>query len=61
MNKTLDNTRNIDKEGKWGIECDGWYPYCSVCGQEPKDGLMTPRCPRCGAKLKPFLDEYKNN
>ena len=56
--KKLDNTRNKDKEGKWEICCDGYYPYCSVCGEEPKTRKMTPICPMCGAKLRPFLDKY---
>ena len=49
---------NSNKEGKWEINCDGWYPYCTVCGEEPNDGKMTPICPKCGAKLKPFIDKY---
>lgn len=38
------------RHGKWEISCDGWYPYCSECGQEPKGG-MSKYCPNCGAKM----------
>ena len=45
-------------KGRWLINCDGYYPYCSECGYEPrvrvdyniKDGLPG-RCPRCGADM----------
>lgn len=37
--------------GKWLINCDGYYPYCSVCTEEPKGGNMTKYCPNCGAKM----------
>ena len=44
--------RNYDKEGKWIINPDGYYPYCEICGEEPTDGIMTERCPRCGARME---------
>ena len=37
--------------GKWEICCDGYYPYCSVCKEEPSSGNMTKYCPNCGAKM----------
>lgn len=37
---------------KWEICCDGYYPYCKNCGEEPKSGRMTKFCPNCGAKMK---------
>ena len=37
--------------GRWIINCDGYYPYCSVCKEEPKHGEMTNYCPNCGAKM----------
>ena len=37
--------------GKWLINCDGYYPYCSECKEEPKGGNMTKYCPHCGAKM----------
>ena len=39
------------KHGKWEICCDGYYPYCSVCKAEPKNGVMSNYCPECGAKM----------
>lgn len=36
---------------KWEINCDGYYPYCSHCKAEPKGGLMSKRCPNCGALM----------
>ena len=44
---------NVGKEGKWEINCDGYYPYCSLCGEEPgtERTLKLPKyCPHCGAK-----------
>jgi Zn finger protein HypA/HybF involved in hydrogenase expression len=39
------------KHAKWEINCDGYYPYCSNCKTEPKNGVMSKRCPECGAKM----------
>lgn len=36
---------------KWEICCDGYYPYCKNCGEEPKSGKMTKFCPNCGANM----------
>ena len=37
--------------GKWLINSDGYYPYCSECKEEPKSGIMTHYCPNCGCKM----------
>ena len=37
--------------GRWLINSDGYYPYCSECKEEPKSGIMTHYCPNCGAKM----------
>ena len=37
--------------GRWLINSDGYYPYCSECKEEPKNGIMTHYCPNCGAKM----------
>ena len=37
--------------GEWKICSDGYYPYCSICNEEPKNGTMTSYCPECGAKM----------
>ena len=38
--------------GEWKINPDGWYPYCSNCGTEPKNGVMSNFCPECGADMR---------
>ena len=39
------------KHGKWKINSDGYYPYCSECNNEPENGKLTKYCPNCGAKI----------
>ena len=41
----------IVKHGKWLINSDGYYPYCSECKSEPDSGKMTKYCSECGAKM----------
>ena len=36
---------------KWIINSDGYYPYCSNCKNEPKNGIMSNYCPECGARM----------
>ena len=38
--------------GRWIICSDGYYPYCSECKKEPKNGEMTNYCPNCGADMR---------
>lgn len=38
--------------GKWLINSDGYYPYCSNCGNEPPGRRMTNYCSSCGASMK---------
>ncbi len=33
------------------ISSNGYYPYCSHCKTEPKNGVMSKYCPECGAKM----------
>ena len=40
------------KYATWKINCDGYYPYCSNCKTEPKNGVMSKYCPECGAEMK---------
>ena len=40
-----------DLHGKWIICSDGYYPYCSECGCEPRSREMTKFCAECGAKM----------
>ena len=36
----------------WVIICDGYYPICSACKQEPPGRAMSAYCPNCGAKME---------
>lgn len=40
-----------NRHGQWYINPDGYYPYCSECGNEPQGREMTKWCPNCGAKM----------
>lgn len=35
----------------WVICCDGYYPFCSVCGEEPPGRKMSRYCPNCGRRM----------
>ena len=41
----------MENNAQWYINPDGWYPYCSRCGAEPKNGETTKYCPTCGAPM----------
>ena len=45
------NGQCSQKHGQWLINPDGWYPYCSECHYEPKNGELTKFCPDCGARM----------
>lgn len=38
--------------GRWEINCDGYYPYCSNCKEEPQGREMTDYCPNCGCYMR---------
>ena len=40
------------EKAKWEINSDGYYPYCSKCGNEPQNRVMTDFCPNCGCYMK---------
>ena len=46
----IENSEPV-KRGKWKINSDGYYPYCSECKGEPGSGKMTDYCPNCGARM----------
>lgn len=46
---TADVTEMI--HAKWIISSSGYFPYCSNCKTEPKNGVMSKYCPECGAKM----------
>lgn len=45
------NDVTLVKHGKWLINSDGYYPYCSECRSEPDGGKMSRYCPNCGARM----------
>lgn len=52
---------SLRPHGKWEISSDGYYPYCSECGEEPKGGNMTKFCPNCGVKMERAANENQSN
>ena len=46
----FDSERGV-KTAHWDINCDGYYPYCSNCKEEPQGGKLSPYCPNCGAEM----------
>ena len=38
-----------EKTAHWDINIDGYYPFCSHCGEATQH--MSPFCPNCGAKM----------
>lgn len=42
------------RRGEWLINSDGWYPYCSVCGEEPRERKMSKFCPDCGTPMRNY-------
>lgn len=53
----LEEAPTVNLYGEWRINCDGYYPYCSNCGTEPKNGVMSNFCPECGAYMKGARNE----
>ena len=50
--KQAESEKREGQVGEWLINPDGYYPYCSVCYNEPENGKMTNYCPNCGAYMK---------
>ena len=46
------------RHGEWKISFDGYYPYCSECGHEPKGRYTTKYCEECGALMLNY-DDFK--
>ena len=55
----LPSAQPVQKTGQWLINSDGYYPYCSICKNEPKSRIMTDYCPNCGAYMKGESNEKK--
>lgn len=52
--KTYKNAIEQAKKGEtanWVICCDGYYPFCSGCGEEPPGLEMSRYCPNCGRRM----------
>lgn len=58
INSTKTNDTKNKKIGKWKINSDGYYPYCSICKKEPKNRIITEICPYCGADLAESYKKY---
>lgn len=43
------DSKREEKTAHWDINTDGFYPFCSHCGEAAQH--MTPHCPNCGAKM----------
>lgn len=43
------DSKRAEKTAHWDINTDGFYPFCSHCGEAARH--MTPHCPNCGAKM----------
>lgn len=54
--KAVENRKKL--RGQWRINSDEYYPYCSICRNEPQDGVMTKYCPNCGAFMEEILFSY---
>ena len=48
----MPNIQSKQKTGQWLINSNGYYPYCSICKNEPQNRVMTKYCPNCGAKME---------
>lgn len=46
--------------GKWIISSDGYYPYCSLCYNEPESGELELICPHCGADMTGSVKQHAN-
>lgn len=57
MQEWLDGQPTVEAPGivrkaHWEICCDGYYPRCSNCKQEPQGRVTTDFCPNCGARME---------
>ena len=39
------------KYGEWVYDSNTGEPRCSECGEDALEGVITPYCPHCGAKM----------
>lgn len=49
--------RKSDYTAHWVISSDGYYPYCSECGAQPRE--MTKYCAECGRRMRGSNEEQE--
>ena len=49
--------RKSDYTAHWVISSDGYYPYCSECGAQPRE--MTKYCAECGRRMRGSDEKQK--
>lgn len=51
LGQYIKESKNEIQHAQWLISSDGYYPYCSLCKQEPQGRIMTNYCPNCGTRM----------
>ena len=51
MNRPVADVEEV-KYGEWIYDSNTDEPRCSECGEDAIDGVITPYCPHCGAKME---------
>ena len=51
MNRPAADVEEV-KYGEWIYDSNTDEPRCSECGEDAIDGVITPYCPYCGAKMR---------
>lgn len=49
VNKWNTRAEEPERGAHWDINCDGYYPFCSHCGEAAQH--MSRFCPNCGRKM----------
>ena len=50
MNRPVADVEEV-KHSEWIYDSNTGEPRCSECGEDALEGIITPFCPFCGAKL----------
>ena len=51
MNRPVADVEEV-KYGEWIYDSNTDEPRCSKCGEDALEGIITPYCPLCGAKME---------
>ena len=51
MNRPVADVEEV-KHGEWIYDSNTDEPRCSECGEGALEGIITPYCPHCGAKME---------